>query len=59
MRPAMMPNENPRISLGALLAGWALLVLWISWIQVANRVIDDVRQQEQAEQLAKYAPLHR
>ena len=55
----MMPNRNPRISLGALLAGWALIVLWISWIQVANRVIDDIRQREQAEQRAKYAALHR
>jgi hypothetical protein len=55
---SMAPNRSPRISLGALLAGWAMIVLWICWIQVATRLIDGIRQQEQAEQMAKSAPLH-
>ncbi len=53
------PQSRHRISLAALLAGWGLLALWLAWSRVTADVIDDIRRQEQQQELAKSQPLNR
>jgi hypothetical protein len=52
------PQSRHRISLAALLAAWGVFALWLAWSRVTVDVIDDIRQYEQAQELAKSQPLY-